>query len=218
MKHTSRLLLALSLLLVFGMTFAPAHAAALVPATGAQAESRVQAARLPSLDEFTRQVNNGLASQVTGLYIKGVLAYPVIQQPSGQPAYVSNTAATITQFGMATSYGSLGFLAHNTLAGAKFSEITLNALISVVYGDGHTVVYQVSQMRSFQATQPTSPYSSFIDLSSNKTLSATELFTQTYGTKGTLILQTCIASGTVDSWGRLFVIATPYVPEPANNQ
>ena len=73
-------------------------------------------------------------------------------------------------------------------------------------------------MRSFQATQPTSPYSSFIDLSSNKTLSATELFTQTYGTKGALILQTCIASGTVDSWGRLFVIAIPYVPEPANNQ
>jgi hypothetical protein len=218
MKHTSRLLLALSLLLVFSLAFAPAHATALVPATGAQAESRIQAAKLPSLDEFTRQVSNGLASQVTGLYIKGVLAYPVIQQPSGQPAYVSTSAGTITQFGMATSYGSLGFLAHNTLAGAKFSEIMLNALISVVYGDGHTVVYQVSQIRSFQATQPTSPYSSFIDLSSNKTLSATELFTQTYGTKNTIILQTCIASGTIDSWGRLFVIATPYVPEPANNQ
>jgi hypothetical protein len=42
-----------------------------------------------------------------------------------------------------------------------------------------------------------------------ETLTAAQLFYETYGVEETLILQTCIAKGAVQSWGRLFIIATP---------
>jgi hypothetical protein len=82
-------------------------------------------------------------------------------------------------------------------------------LITVIQGDGQTLSFEVEQIRRFQAISPSSPYSTFIDLENHETLSAADLFLQTYGVKGNLILQTCIASGEVDTWGRLFVIAVP---------
>ncbi len=208
----------LVLLFAFSLTAAPLPAFAAIPETGLQVSDLVVDARLPTLETFVGQVKTGLASQVTGLYVTDLFAYPVVQQPSGQPAYVSSTDSTITQFGMASVYGSLGFLAHNTLAGAQFSNIKPDQLIAVVYGDGHYALYQVTQIRSFQATRPNSPYSSFVDLSTNTALTATELFYQTYGVKNTLVLQTCITSNGLDTWGRLFILAIPYVPEPANNR
>ncbi|MEW6093550.1 MAG: hypothetical protein AB1531_06250 [Chloroflexota bacterium] len=211
----------LAILFAFSLTAGPLPAFAAVPGTGAQASgvalsvSKRPAADgdLPSLSTFIGQVRNSQANLVTGLYITDLFAYPVVQQPSGQPAYVSKTDDTITQFGLATAYGSLGFLAHNTLAGAQFSSIKVGQLIAVVYGDGHYTLYEVSQVRRFQATRPASPYSSFVDLSTNATLTASDLFYQTYGVKNTLVLQTCITSNGLDTWGRLFIIATPHVFE-----
>jgi hypothetical protein len=189
-----------------------------IPVTGGQTSGPSVGNSLPSLDTFIGQVKGGPANQVTGLYAVEVFAYPVLQQPAGQPGYVSQTDGLVTQFGMASSYGSLGFLAHNTLAGARFSNIKQNQMIAVVYGDGHTTFYKVTQIRRFQATSPSSPYSAFVDLSSKKTLTATELFQQTYAVRNTLVLQTCITMNNLDTWGRLFIIATPYTPEPTNPQ
>jgi hypothetical protein len=208
----------LALLLTISLAAAPFPSLTSIPQTGGQAYVPVAVAGLPSLETFIRQVKTGTVSQVTGLYVADVFAYPVVQQPADKPAYVSLEDGRITQFGMASSYGSLGFLAHNTLAGAKFSDIKRYQLINVVYGDGHYVVFQVMEIHRFQATRPTSPYSSFVDLETNKSLTATDLFMQTYGVKNTLVLQTCITSKGVDTWGRLFIIATPYYPEPANNR
>jgi hypothetical protein len=149
------------------------------------------------------------AGTVTGVYSEGLFAFPVIQQPPGQPAFVSLFDDEVTQFSLASSAGSLGFLAHNTLAGAVFSSILPGQVITVIQGNGQSLSFQVEQIRRFQAVSPSSPYSTFIDLENHKTLSATDLFLQTYGVEGNLLLQTCIASGDVDNWGRLFVIAAP---------
>ena len=159
-----------------------------------------------SLASFSQQVTNGNSGQITGIYSDNLFALSVVQQPSGQAGYVSTAGNTATQFGMASA---LGFLAHNYLSGSLFSYLYSGAAITVVYGDGHTRAYQVSQIRKFQALSPDSPYSDFVDLSSGSTLSATDLFYATYGVSGQLVLQTCISANGNSSWGRLFVIATP---------
>jgi hypothetical protein len=210
--------LLLVLAFVFLLTAAPLQASTTIPVTGAQTLDLAVGGTLPSLDSFIDQVKGGPASQVTGLYAVEIFAYPVLQQPSSQLGFVSQTDGTVTQFGLATSYGSLGFLAHNTLAGVSFANIKQYQLIAVVYGDGHATFYKVTQIRRFQATSPSSPYSAFVDLSNNKTLTATDLFQQTYAVKDTLVLQTCITMNDVDTWGRLFIIATPYTREPIDLQ
>ncbi len=213
--NRNRLLLLLLVLALFLSGARPA--ATFLPVTGAATApvADLQTAPLPDLAAFIRQVANGQPQQVTGLYVEDVLALPVIQQPSGQPAYVSTAPETVTQFGAASDFGSLGLLAHNTLAGAHFFDIRVGDLIVVIYGDGHTRSYQVTALRRFQAVNPNSPYSNFIDLDRGGALTYSDLFYQTYGVAGQLVLQTCIAAEGNDSWGRLFVLAWPYVPEPA---
>lgn len=159
-----------------------------------------------SVSTFSDQVANGNSGQVTGIYAENLFALPVVQQPSGNAGFVSGSGNTATQFKMASA---LGFLAHNYLAGSLFFYLYSGAPISVVFGDGQVKNYVVSQMRKFQALSPDNPYSDFVDLASGGTLSATDLFYQTYGVSGQVVLQTCISSGGNSSWGRLFVIATP---------
>lgn len=139
----------------------------------------------------------------------GNVSFPVVQQPSGQPGYVSTVANTVTQFSAASNFGSLGFLAHNYLAGGKFFDVKVGDKITLTYQDKERRTFAVTEVRSFQAITSRSPYSDFIDLKSGSKLTYKELFSQTYGVPGRLILQTCIAANGDDSWGRLFIIAIP---------
>ena len=159
-----------------------------------------------SLSDFSSQVANGNGSQITGLYSENIFALAVVQQPSGQAGFVSTSANTTTQFKMAAG---LGFLAHNYLAGSNFFSLSGGGVITVVYGDGSTKSYRVANIRKFQALDPDSPYSNFIDLATGEQLSASDLFYQTYGISGQMVLQTCISANGNSSWGRLFIIATP---------
>lgn len=211
------LLIVACLLILVSMAFTPLQVTALIPATGDL--STGLSSPLPenpaSLSLFIQQVENGSSQEITGLYMSNLFSYPVIHQPADQPAYVSPAADRVTQFQSASAFGSLGFVAHNTLAGMKFSDIKTGDLISVVYGDGHYTQYKVKQIRRLQALQPNNPYSSFIDLSNQQRLSVEDVFYQTYGVKGQLVLQTCITSQGLDTWGRLFVVAVPYTPAPS---
>jgi hypothetical protein len=206
-----------SLLILLSMAVVPLQASAQIPVTGEQSigQSSPSTTIAPSLAQFIEQVKNGSAQEITGLYINNLLSYPVIQQPSDQPAFVSQNVNMVTQFQSASAFGSLGFVAHNTLAGLKFSEIKNGDLISVVYGDGRFFQYQVRQIRRLQAVQPNNPYSSFIDISNGQRLTVEAVFFQTYGVRNQLVLQTCISSQGLETWGRLFVIAVPYIPAPS---
>jgi hypothetical protein len=161
-----------------------------------------------SLEDFSLQVKNGNSSQTVGVYANDHFAYPIVQQPSGNAGYVSSTSGVVTQFSMASSYGSIGLIAHNHLAGAKFSLLQVGDIITLVYGDGSARTFKVTQIKQYQALSPTSPYSNFVDLyDSSTTLSATTLFMNIYASSGRLVLQTCIARDGQSSWGRLFVVA-----------
>jgi hypothetical protein len=188
---------------------------AFAPALDVRALSMdTQRSILPPLSVFINQVKNGQADQLRGIYIPDLLADPVVQQPSGRNDFVSSSQNILTQFDLAAQFGSTGLLAHNNLAGASFSLLTLDQKIFLVYGDGHVESFVVTEILRFQALDPASPSSTFVDLSNNRVLKASELFPKVYERKGDVVFQTCIASGESLNWGRLFVIAEPYPSIP----
>ncbi len=183
-----------------------------VTADGAPALADVEQASsdstVLSLVDFASSLKNG-GSDIRGIHVPGIMAYRVVQQPSGQNGFVSGTRGTVTQFSLASNYGSIGMLAHNYLAGEKFVELQIDDIIHIVYGDGSFNTFKVKEIHRFQALQPTSPSSDFIDLETNEELTATTLFKRMYAGKTHLTLQTCIAAESESSWGRLFIIAEP---------
>jgi hypothetical protein len=170
-------------------------------------------ARLPansaSLQDFIAGLPVAPAGKPAGIYVAGSLSLPIVQQPVGQPAFVSSKPGVLTQFTMAEEYGTTGLLAHNTLAGAEFSRLELGKYIALVYSDGRITYYRVQNIERYQALDPLNPYSDFRSTDGTR-LDVADLFNKIYAAKpGQLVLQTCIASGGNPSWGRLFVIATP---------
>ncbi len=213
MKTSTRIIKSFLVVIVLvTMAFSPVQTALAMPVTGdaitAQAPA-VVSPKISSLNDFVASVKNGKSGQIVGLYSDSVFALKVVQQPSGNSSYVSTASSeVVTQFGLASSYGSIGMLAHNYLAGKYFTSLSSGSKIVVVYGDGKTVTYKVSAIKQYQALSPNSTQSNFVDLSKpDKTLTATDVFKQTYGNKGALVLQTCISKNGNSSWGRLFLIA-----------
>lgn len=159
------------------------------------------------LMNFVSSLSVGSPDQVTGVFVNDVLAYPVVQQPSGNAGYVSTEDDVVTQFSTSSRFGTVGILAHNFLAGTAFFDLSIDQDVYVVFGNGSTDHYVIRDIRRLQALQPTSPYSTFVDLETNATYTSTDVFYDIYGNSGMLVLQTCIANEGIDSWGRLFVIA-----------
>ena len=162
-----------------------------------------------ALREFVDSVIDGNSGVIRGIYADENFGYPVIQQPSSKPGFVSDINGVVTQFALASQYGTTGILAHNYLAGSAFFDLEIEDTIEVVFGDGSIKQYRISNIQSYQALSPNSASSNFVDLNSGETLTATQLFKRVYSGSHHLTLQTCIASGSEDSWGRLFVIAEP---------
>jgi hypothetical protein len=168
-------------------------------------------ADLPTFAEFSKAVRTNQADVLTGVYVPEVLALPIIQQPTGNAGYVSPFDDQVTQFGMASQFGNVGLLAHNHLSGRFFTDLAVGQEVRLVYGDGKLEYFVISRILEFQALQPTSPYSSFRDLDSDKTFTAEQVFKNVYTGDRHVTFQTCIAGPGSLSWGRLFVIATPKV-------
>ena len=176
---------------------------------GAGEATTPSAAPMPSSDAFITSVADGQAGVVRGVYVPGVLALPVRQQPADNPTYVSPENGVATQFAAAASLGVTGLLAHNYLAGAKFFKLAEVQDVLIVYGDGAVKRYRVTAIYRYQALDPYSPYSDFVDLSTGETKSLGEVFNLVYGGGDHVTFQTCIENNGVSSWGRLFVVATP---------
>ncbi|MHC1783354.1 MAG: hypothetical protein AB9891_11485 [Anaerolineaceae bacterium] len=175
----------------------------IIPVSGAVNQSRL------SLEDFNRILGDGDAQTIRGVYVQDIMALRVVQQPANEPEFVSTIQGTVTHFGMASSNGITGLLAHNFAAGELFFDLAQGHVVNVSYGDGTNKSYQVSRILRFQALQPDSPTSNFINLETNENLTASDLFSRVFSGGHHLTLQTCIRQGTEDSWGRLFIIAEP---------
>jgi hypothetical protein len=189
------------------MVFAGSNAAIPVTSTQLSVVSSDAKNTLPDMQTFILSVTNGQSGVPAGVYVPGVLAMKIVQQPKDNPAFVSTVPATLTQFGMASSYLTVGLLAHNFLAGAQFTAIKVDQEIILVFGDGSLKNYVVSEIKAFQALSPNNPYSNFISATNDKTMSSEDVFNQVYAKGNQLVFQTCIQKGNEDSWGRLFIIA-----------
>ena len=197
MAHTStryRWLPGLCLALLLALFPRPAHAET----------------NIPPLEAFIEQVHNGDAEALRGLYVPGVFASAVTQQPEDDPAFVSPLENTLTQFGLAARHESVGLLAHNSLAGKDFFLLGEGQMFYLIYGDGRLAAFRVTRLMRAQALNPNNSRSNFIDLDTGGLLTAARLFDSIYGQPGKVILQTCIEAQGNASWGRLFVIAEPY--------
>lgn len=163
----------------------------------------------PFFDRFVSSLINGNANQVVGVFVDGVLALRVVQQPASNPGYVSTKKDVATYFAMVYQYmKNTGLLAHNSLAGIYYFDLQPGQSVVLIYGDGSTAEYVVSDIDQFQALDPHSPTSNFVNLSTGEALTATQLFSLVYGGSSRTTFQTCIAQGGESAWGRLFVIAT----------
>jgi hypothetical protein len=153
-------------------------------------------------------VKNDKPKQVVGVYVEGVLAYRVIQQPPSNPAFVSGANNVVTYFSMVKkSTGNHGLLAHNYLAGIKYFDIAPGQLVILVYGDGHTEEFIVDTSSEFQALNPTNPSSNFVSVATGERLTSASLFSRVYSGAYKTTFQTCIARDDQPSWGRLFIVA-----------
>jgi len=172
----------------------------------------------PSLFEFASEItSNSSSSSFSGIYVENILADRIVQQPVGNPGFVSDEEDTVTQFDMASQFNTIGILAHNTHAGAAFFDLQTSDLIYLVASTGEVQAFRVVEILKYQAINPNDPYSEFSDLIDPSSLvSAQTLFLKTYGRGGVLVLQTCIESNGNPSWGRLFVIAEPITISPSS--
>lgn len=164
---------------------------------------------LPEYKSFIETVQNGEKGVLRGVYVPGVLALPIVQQPVGYPGYVSPNNNEITQFRMASEVGNIGLLAHNYLSGTLFVNLKPGDEVRLVYGDGAVEYFVIEQILQYQALQPYSPTSDFRDLGTDVTISVEELFRLVYRGERHVTFQTCIEAYGNSSWGRLFIIAKP---------
>ena len=166
-------------------------------------------ATLPNFGDFSKIVQNGEADVLRGVYVADVIALPVVQQPSGNPGYVSNYDGQATQFSMASQFGNLGLLAHNHLAGKSFSQLAVGQEVRLIYGNGRVEYFVITEILQYQALQPNSVQSAFRDLATDETITAEQLFRRVYTGDRHVTFQTCIEANGNLSWGRLFIVATP---------
>lgn len=164
--------------------------------------------QVPDLEDFSLSLPQHGSDRVVGAYVKGKLAIRVLEQPAGHPGYVTSQPEAASHFKMPQAYGTVGLIAHDTLAGAAFSNLKVGDEIILFYENGGRGLFVVRQVRKLQALSPWSPTSAFREVNGPPaTLSALSLFDQVYGGGYPLVLQTCITEHGNHAWGRLFVLA-----------
>ena len=194
--------------------------AGVVPVTGAslilapgylESNPHVKLAEsVPSLPDFRKTLPSNGSDRIVGVYVTGKLALRVLEQPVNQPGYVTPQADAVSQFRLAQGYGTVGLLAHNTLAGGVFSRLVPGDQVVLLSGNGGERLFTIQGIRRLQALSPWSQTSVFREVGPQAAILSTRtVFSQVYGGGYPLVFQTCIAEGGNPSWGRLFVLAAP---------
>lgn len=140
----------------------------------------------------------------------GDIFWKVTQQGT-DANWVSGDPWTVTQFKASVRHYNIGLLIHNTAPGAEetFGDLPLGSRV-VVYMDGEMINYNIIEEDSYQALQPNSPQSQFIDLAdpNRSVLTAGEVFKREYEI-WPMTIQTCIKGPGGPNWGRLIYNAVP---------
>jgi hypothetical protein len=151
---------------------------------------------------------NGQETALVGVYAPGAFVLPVVPQPPGDNLFVSNKPEVVTQFHLPARTETTGLLAHNFLAGAYFYRLQVGDPVYLVFGDGGSAAYQVSEIADYRRL---TAYQ-YRDLETGFSDSDVTLYKKIYLAGGDrLVLQTCIERDGNRSWGLRFFIATRIV-------
>ncbi|MEW5957276.1 MAG: hypothetical protein AB1801_06110 [Chloroflexota bacterium] len=161
------------------------------------------------LRNFVAQVGDGQGDKLRGVFVPGIFALPVVQQPPNNSIFVSNKHDLVTQFQNAAQNGVIGLLAHNYLAGSLFYKLAPAHEVMLVYGDGLVERYRVKSVHRFQKLEPPSLRGNLLDLSTGKIVTAAEVFHRFYRGEHRLTFQTCLERNGRLDWGLMFIEAVP---------
>jgi hypothetical protein len=164
---------------------------------------------LPNFPDFVKQVQNGEANVLRGVYVSDVLALPVTQQPASNPNFVSNKDGEATEFATAAQYQNVGLLAHNNLSGRSFLQLAVGQEVRLIFGNGRVEYFVITEILQFQALEPKSALSTFRSMTGSDILSARQMFNRVYSGARHVTFQTCIKANGNRNWGRLFIMAMP---------
>jgi len=208
-----KFVLILTILINIFSGFSNSQVVGIIPVSGNQNPSYSVSIKEPStissLNDFVESVKDGDKNTIRGVYTEDIFALRVVEQPANNPNFVSTMEGVTTQFSLAKKYSTIGFLAHNYASGKHFFNLNFGDVVQVIYGDGRIDQFRIMRILQFQALQPNSPKSQFVDLHSGEKISSTQLFEKVYTGNKHITFQTCIQKDGIDSWGRLFLIATP---------
>ncbi len=163
----------------------------------------------PDFQRFINKVANGQKGVIRGVYVSGVFALPVIQQPEGEWAFVSEELGVVTEFQSAARNGVTGLLAHNFLSGALFDKLKQGKEVRIVFGNKEIKYYIIDGIYRYQKLNPNSSQSDLIDLSTGKKLTTEEVFNRFYRGKDHVTFQTCLEADGLSNWGLVFSVAIP---------
>ena len=79
-----------------------------LPMVNAQSNSNQVVNIFPTLNQFINSVKDNTQGTPRGVYVAGVLANAVVQQPASDANFVSGSKDVVTQFGAATQFGGNG--------------------------------------------------------------------------------------------------------------
>ena len=164
---------------------------------------------LPGLERLIQEVAGGQPDSVRGVYVEGIMALSVVQQPGGDVGFVSFEEGTATQFQSPIRYDIIGLLAHNFLSGRLFYHLNAGQEIVLVFGNGSLRRYRVTDIADFERLTRANLRSNFLDLETASVVTADQVFQRFYNGEHHLTLQTCIEKDGVWNWGVRFIIAEP---------
>ena len=154
---------------------------------------------LPSFSDFVTSVADGQANVLRGVFVQGVLALAVVQQPEADPGSVSIKAGVATQFREAARNHVIGLLAYNYLAGAAFSSLKVGQEVRIIYGDGRVNYFIVNRLAKLQALQPNDRAGNLVDLNTDIAYSSQDVFIMFYDGDTHIKFQTCIKQGAIQA-------------------
>jgi hypothetical protein len=196
------------------------HTALPIPSTGDTNHGRPSITTpTQTLDKFIDDVVNGDADALVGAYSTFTFAFPIVEQPADLPAWIDEGDHVLTHFSLAAGVGSIGLLAHYEHAGKSFYDLEPDDLVYLVYGDGKTHTYRVTEILYYKAIDPKNASTSFLSLADQTEYTQKEVFDTVYAHPGRLVLQTCLVGDSINTWGRMFVIAEEETTaaQPAQN-
>jgi hypothetical protein len=179
-----------------------------IPFITHHAEDTIANPPLPSLADFIGNVIDASGKGVRGVYVPAAFAYYVVSQPDGNYSFISTQPNTVTEYSLAST-GVEGLLGHVALSGKAFSTLTSNQDLVLIWADGSTRHFKIAYSHRYQALEPNSANTYFIDLENGATVTPADLFIEYYMGSAHITFQTCILKDGNPNWGRLFVVAEP---------